>query len=229
MAGAVIVTPPEILATHLLEVIKQNFGRLLTLKSLRRLLTEMTKLSDPERAEANRKLLDELVPDKVPIDTLHPVLRLLLDERVSIRNMPLILEAIAEARIISTQPEVICEHVRQRMGFQLVAELKREDGSIPLVHLAPEWEDTFATYQIETNGGLDIALPPELFNQLADGVTERVQQTADQGLYPAIVTSMRRRRFIRTVLRARGITNPVLSFEEIGMDARPALVGMVPA
>ncbi len=230
LSGATIVSPPEILATHLLEVIKQNFSRLLTLKSLRRLLTEMTRLSDPARSEANRKLLDELVPDKVPIDTLHSVLRLLLDERVSIRNMPLILEAIAEARIETCQPETICELVRQRMGFQLVSELKREDGSIPLVQLAPEWEDTFLTYQVETKqGGVDIALPPELFNRLADGVSDRLTQTSDQGLYPAVVTSTRRRRFLRTILRARGISNPVLSFEEIGFEARPALVGMVAA
>lgn len=228
--GATIVTPPEILATHLLEIIKNNFARLLTLKSLRRLLSEMTQLSDPDRAEANRKLLDELVPDKVPMDTLHAVLRLLLDERVSIRNMPLILESIAEARLATTQPESICEHVRQRLSFQLVAEMKREDGSIPLVQLAPEWEDTFATYQIETAaGGLDIALPPDLFNRLADGVSERLDQTAQQGLFPAVVTSTRRRRFLRTILRTRGISNPVLSFEEIGFEARPALVGMVAA
>ncbi len=228
--GATIVTPPEILATHLLEVIKQNLARLLTLKSLRRLLSEMTKLSDPQRSEANRKLLDELIPDKVPIDILHAVLRLLLEERVSIRNIPLILEAVAEARIVTTQPEGICEHVRQRLGFQLVAEMKREDGTIPLVQLAPEWEDTFLTYQIETAaGGLDIALPPDLFNRLADGVSERLSEIAEQGIYPAVVTSTRRRRFLRTILRTRDIANPVLSFEEIGVDARPALVGMVAA
>ncbi|PCH68153.1 MAG: flagellar biosynthesis protein FlhA [Rhodobacteraceae bacterium] len=228
--GATIVTPPEILATHLLEVIKQNFARLLTLKSLRRLLSEMTKLSDPGRAEANRKLLDELIPDKVPIDILHSVLRLLLEERVSVRNMPLILESIAEARIFTTQPEGICEHVRQRLGFQLVAEMKREDGTIPLIQLAPEWEETFLSYQIETAaGGLDIALPPDLFNRLADGVSDRLSQTAEQGVFPAVVTSTRRRRFLRTILRTRGITNPVLSFEEIGTEARPALVGLVAA
>lgn len=230
LSGATIVTPPEILATHLLEVIKQNFARLLTLKSLRRLLSEMTQLSDPGRSEANRKLLDELIPDKVPIDTLHSVLKLLLDERVSIRNLPLILEAIAEARLTTTQPEGICEQVRQRMGFQLVSELKRDDGSIPLVQLAPEWEDAFQAYQIETNqGGFDIALPPELFNKLADGVSDRLTQTSHQGLFPAVVTSTRRRRFLRTILRARGIANPVLSFEEIGLEARPSLVGMVAA
>ncbi len=119
--GATIVTPPEILATHLLEIIKQNFSRLLTLKSLRRLLSEMTRLSDPTRAEANRKLLDELIPDKVPIDTLHAVLRLLLDERVSIRNMALILESVAEARLTTTQPAGICETAArlQTAQFQL--------------------------------------------------------------------------------------------------------------
>lgn len=230
MEGATIVTPPEILATHLLEIIKQNFPRLLTLKSLRRLLHEMTQLSDPKRAEANRKMLDDLIPDKVPMDCLHSVLRLLLEERVSIRNMSLILESIAEARLLSTQPEIICEHVRQRLGFQLVSELKRDDGTIPLVQLAPEWEDTFSSYQIETAAGaFDIALPPDLFNKLADNVTDRMTDTAQRGMYPALVTSTRRRRFLRTIMRARGISNPVLSFEEIGMDARPSLVGTVAA
>ncbi len=228
--GATIVSPPEILATHLLEIIKQNFSRLLTLKSLRRLLSEMTRLSDPVRAEANRKLLDELIPDKVPIDTLHPVLRLLLDERVSIRNMALILESVAEARLTTTQPEGICELVRQRLGFQLVAEMKREDGSIPLIQLAPEWEDTFASYQIDgPAAGLDVALPPNLFNKLADGVVGSVAQSADHGLFPAVVTSTRRRRLLRSIMQARGVSNPVLSFEEIGLEARPALVGTVPA
>lgn len=230
LAGATVVTPPEILATHLLEIIKQNFSRLLTLKSLRRLLDEMTQLSNGFRAEANRKLLDALVPDKVPMDTLHAVLRLLLEERVSIRNMPLILESIAEARMHTTQPELICEHVRQRLGFQLVAEMKREDGTIPLIQLAPEWEDKFSTYQVDAQGaGLDIALPPDLFNRLADGLSEKLGTITDQGVFAAVVTSTRRRRYLKTILKSRGITNPVLSFEEIGLEARPALVGMVPA
>jgi len=230
LSGATVVTPPEILATHLLEVIKLNFSRLLTFKSLRRLLNEMTELSDAYRAEANRKLLDDLIPDKVPMDTLHAVLRLLLEERVSIRNIPLILESIAEARVHTTQPETICEHVRQRLGFQLVAEMKREDGTIPLVQLAPEWEDTFTTYQVDVNGGnLDVALPPDMFNRLAEGLSERLNMVTEQGVFAAVVTSTRRRRYLRTILKSRGITNPVLSFEEIGLEARPALVGMVAA
>ncbi|MBR9837575.1 MAG: flagellar biosynthesis protein FlhA [Rhodobacteraceae bacterium] len=230
ITGATIVTPTEVLATHLLEVIKRNFGRLLTLKSLRRLLDEMVSLSNRSRAEANRRLLDELIPDKVQIDTLHQVLRLLLEEQVSIRNLPLILEAIAEMRGQQSGPETICEHVRQRIGFQLVAGMRRRDGTIPLIQLAPEWEDTFSTYQIEgARGGLDVALPPDMFETLTSGVAAEIGQAGNRGIFPALVTSARRRRFLRTILSAKGISNPVLSFEEIGIEARPSLVGVVAA
>jgi flagellar biosynthesis protein FlhA len=230
LMGLTVVGPAEVLATHLLEVIKRNLPRLLTLKALRRILDELTQLSDPARAEANRRLFDELIPEKVPVETLLAVLRLLLDERVSIRNLGLILESIAELRGAQAAPEVICEHVRHRLGFQLVAELRREDGTIPLLQLAPEWERAFAEHEVEGERGLpDVALPPEDFNRLARAVAERLARAAEQGATPALVTSTRRRRFLRTVLKAKGITAPVLSFEEIGLEARPALIGQVPA
>lgn len=230
LLGITTVSATEVLATHLLEVTKRNFPRLLTMKALRRLLDELVNLSDVDRAEANRRLLEDLVPDKVPMDLLLSVARLLLEERVSIRNLPLILEAIAEARSTHVSAEAICEHVRQRLGFQLVAEVRREDGTLPLIQLAPEWEQIFGTYQIEgERGQADVALPPEDFNRLAGGVADRLAQAAETGTYPAIATSRLRRRFLRMVLSAKGINNPVFSFEEIGLEARPALVGMVPA
>ena len=140
-----------------------------------------------------------MIPDKVPIDVLHAVLRMLLEEQVSIRNLPLILEAVAEARAQNAQTEAICEHVRQRLGFQLVAEIRRIDGTLPLIQLAPEWEETFSTYQVESERGLDIALPPELFNQLADRTSEKINSANQNGIYPALVTNTRRRRFLRNI------------------------------
>lgn len=230
LEGLTVVNPPEILATHLLEVIKSNLARLMTHKALRRLLDEMVNLSDPQRAEANRRMLDKLVPDKVPVDLLLNVLRLLLEERVSIRNLALVIEAIAEARQAHPTIEGIAEHVRQRLGFQLVAQMRREDGTIPLIQLAPEWEDIFVAHQVGgERGGGDVALPPDEFNRLAGAIADKVGEASEAGAHAAIVTSMRRRRFLRTVLAAKGIANPVLSFEEIGIDARQSLVGLVAA
>ncbi|MGB1033846.1 MAG: FHIPEP family type III secretion protein, partial [Primorskyibacter sp.] len=230
LRGATTIAPTEVLATHLLEITKRNFQRLLTLKALRRILDEMTLLSNEDRANANRRLLDELIPDRVPVDCLHAVLRLLLSERVSIRNMPIILEAIAESRSGTTQPETLCELVRQRLGAQLVAELKRADGTVPLIQLASDWEEQFVAYQVDGDrGGYDIALPPDQFEKLTNGLATQITETAERGINAAVITSARRRRFITTLLSVKGLTNPVLSFEELGYEARPTLVGVVAA
>ena len=229
LAGATVVSPTEVLATHLLEVIKSNFARLVGLRSLRKMLEELSALSDADRAEANRRLFDELIPDKVPMDLLLSVVRLLLEERVSVRNLPLILESIAETRSPTMSPDQICEHVRQRLAFQILADLRTQDGSVPLVQLAPDWEDTFANYQIGDDPRADVALPPELFNQLTSGIVEKIGSASEAGHYPAIVTSTRRRRFLRTILGSKGISNPVLSFEELAQETRPSLVGLVAA
>lgn len=229
LAGLTVVSAAEVLATHLLEIIKANLARMLSMRGLRRLLDEFVSLSDASRAAANRRLLEDLVPDKVPMDMLLSVLRLLLEERVSIRNLPLILEAVAEARNFGP-PEAICEHVRQRLGFQITAEVQREDGTLPLIQLAPEWEKTFTAHQLDTERGTrDVALPPELFSKLANGLLEKINRASEAGVFPAIITSTIRRRFLRTVLAAKGLTTPVLSFDELSVDSRPAIVGQVSA
>ncbi len=228
LLGLTTVAPSEVLATHLLEVLKRNLDRVLNLKTLQALLDAFVALSDGDRAAANKRVLDDMIPDRVPMDLLHAVLRLLLAEQVSVRNLPLILEAIAEARPASPQPEVICEHVRQRLGFQLIADLKRADGALPLIQLSGQWEGVFQQFQTRSDAAIpEVALPPDRFNALASALADKVAAASDKGSYPAIITSAMRRRFIRTVAQARGITNPVLSFEEVGMEARPALVGLV--
>jgi flagellar biosynthesis protein FlhA len=158
---------------------------------------------------------------------LQQVLRLLLEERVSIRNLTLILEAIAEVYTSQASAEVICEHVRHRIGFQLVAGIQEPDGAVPLIQLAPAWEELFQKYQMpEGSGIVDVALPPGEFNRLAASIAERIAHAGAQGRYPAVITSTKRRRFLHTVLTAKGIRNPVLSFEEIGTNTRPAVLGL---
>jgi flagellar biosynthesis protein FlhA len=78
-------------------------------------------------------------------------------------------------------------------------------------------------------GQRDVALPPEQFNKLATGIADRLNRAAEAGNFPALVTSTLRRRFLRTVLAAKGISAPVLSYDEIGMEARPAMLGVVAA
>jgi len=230
MAGETTVTPTEVLATHLLEVIKANFPRLLGLKELQRLLDAYSRVSSQDKAIANRRLLEELVPAKVSHDTLLAVLRHLLSERISVRNLPVILETIAARRDMDPTPEDTAEHVRHRLADQITAELKRPDGTVPLLQLAPAWEEAFARHQIDGPGaGRDVALPPDLFQRLAANMADGIGRAAEQGTSPAIVTTARRRRFVQAVLQTRGLPNPVISYEEIGTVAVPSIVGSVAA
>lgn len=227
LAGYSVITPTEVVATHLLEIVKSNFGRLFSRRMLRKLLDEFVNVSEPARAAANRRLLDEFVPEKAPVDALQGVLRRLLDEQVSVRNLPRILEAIAEARQISTAEDAMTEHVRRRLGFQLVAEASEADGALPMIQLRPEWEELFSQHALAGEDGVDdVALPPSEFNRLASAVAEKVAEASRLGRHPIIATSARRRRFLKTVLEAKGVRNAVLSFDEIGVSARPALIGV---
>ena len=227
LSGLSVITPTEVVATHLLEIIKDNFGLLFSRRAMRKLLEEFVSVSDQARAAANRRLLDEFIPDKVPVDLLQGVLRRLLDEKVSVRNLPLILEGITDAKRVTSSEDVITEHVRTRIGFQLVAENAEADGALPMIQLAPEWEKLFTDYQVEDEGGVvDIALPPSEFNRLAGAIAEKVADASAKGRNPVIATTGRRRRFLRTVLSAKGVRNAVLSFDEIGANAKPALLGV---
>lgn len=225
--GLAVVDPPEVISTHLLETIKQNFARLVTRRSVRRILDEFSKTTDLDRAAANRQLIDEFIPEKAPIEFVQAVFRLLLDELTPIKNLPVILEAIADGRNIFTTPEDVTEYVRQRIAMSFVTKLQSEDGSLPLVQIGLDWEDVFAKFET-TNAAnqTDVALPPEEFNRLAKSVLEQINQAAERNVSPAIVTTASRRRFIRAVLHAKKIRNPVLSYDEIDPTAQPTLIGV---
>ena len=227
LEGLSVVNAIEVVSTHLLEVIKQNFSRLFSRRTMRKLLDEFIQQTDPKRAATNRRILDEFVPDKVSVDQLQSVLKLLLDERVSIRNLPLILEAISEISGATGVPEAIAEHVRHRLGFQIISDVREADGTLPLIQLGPAWEELFQEHQIENpSGAVDVALPPSEFNRLATAIAEKISTAASGGHFPAIVTTTKRRRFLYNVLTAKGIRNPVFSFDEIGTQVKPAMLGV---
>lgn len=229
LTGLTVVSAAEVLATHLLEVIRSHLPDLISLRGLRRLLDEFINLSDSTRAAANRRLLDDMIPDKVPLDLLMAVLRLLLEEQVSIRNLPLILEGVAESRGLNSA-EAICEHVRHRLGFQLVAELRREDGTIPLIQLAPEWELAFAAHQADKElSSKELILPPDQFAKLANNIVDRVNRLAEKGITATIITSTLRRRFLKNIVHAKGLKVSVLSYDELSVDAKASIVAVVAA
>ena len=114
-----------------------------------------------------------------------------------------------------------------RLAYQFVGKLRDGQGRVPIVQIGPQWEKTFGEYELSDDAGRkDIALPPATFNDLAKAIKDKLDQGASQGHYAAIATSQKRRRFIKTVMAAKNIRNPVIAYEEIMTNERPAIVGV---
>ena len=121
------VDPVSVLLTHLSEVIHNNLAQLLSYKDMRALLDRL----EPEY----KRLLDDICPSQISQSTLLATLKLLLAERVSIRNLSLILEAVAEVAPHARRPEQIAEQVRIRLSQQICGDLA-DDGALAVLNSA---------------------------------------------------------------------------------------------
>jgi len=223
IAGASVVTPMEVLSTHLMETVKAQMPALLTLGSLQRLMQELRSLSDETRAQAYQRVFDSMIPDKVAPEQLLSVLRLLLEDRISIRNLSLIVEGVHESR--SPDPEIAAEFVRRRLRGQITEALADPDGQLDVMQLHPGWESEFLRAEAEP-GRTPGALTPPLIQRL----TEKLRLAAaalPPEAQPALVVPDHRRRLVRAMARGAGLSWPVLGLDEVDPQARVRLVGTV--
>ena len=214
--GFTVVEPAEVMATHLLETVQAQFSKLMTRKTLRAVLDAFTSPSDPDRAAANRRFVEDMIPDKVSHDLLQQVLRDLLSERISIRQLPLIVEAAAEGRGVDLSVEDIAEHVRRRMAFGFVSKLAGDSGELPMIELSDQWTDKL---QAEATSPMAAA------TELAQALRLPLERAAELGSTPVIAVRAGLRRTVRRLLASQGIRNAVLSLDEIQGHATPRLLG----
>ena len=133
--GYTVVTPAAIITTHVTEVVKDHMSELLTYGATQALLDELDK--------PYQKLVTDLVPGQITVSGIQKILQNLLAERISIRDLPTILEGISEGCTFTKDINLITEHVRGRMARQISESNTNESGFIPLITLSPEWEKEF--------------------------------------------------------------------------------------
>ena len=217
--GYTIVDPATVLTTHLTEVLKDNMADLLSYAEVQKLLKELT----PEQ----RKLADDLIPSVVSATTVQRVLQALLRERVSIRDLPQILEGIGEAVGQSAGVTAIVEHVRARLARQLCWANRSDDGALPIITLSPDWEQAFGDALIGSGEDRQLALAPSRLQAFIRTVRETFDQAAQHGETGVLLTSPTVRPYVRSIVeRFRGQT-VVMSQNEIHPRARLKTVGQV--
>jgi flagellar biosynthesis protein FlhA len=217
--GLTVVDPGTVLTTHLTEVLKTHMSELLSFAETRKLLDDLP-------AE-HKKLVEELIPSQIAVNGVQRVLQTLLAERVSIRDLPAILEGIAEAVGHTKNALYITEHVRARLARQLCNQHLSPGGYLPLIALSPAWEQAFAESIVGTGEDKQLAMAPSQLQQFITTVRERFDEAGQKGDVPVLLTGPQIRPFVRSIVERFRPQTVVLSQNEIHASVRLRTLGQV--
>jgi flagellar biosynthesis protein FlhA len=210
----------SVLLTHLSEVIHNNLAQLLSYKDMRALLDRL----EPEY----KRLVDEMCPSQISYSGMQAVLKLLLAERVSIRNLSLILEAIAEVAPHVRRPEQIVEHVRIRLAQQICGEIQ-EQGVLRVLRLGNRWDLVFhQSLKRDAKGDVvEFDIDPRLMEQFATEASAAIRGRMEDKHVFALVTTAETRTYVRMIVERMFPTLPVLSQLEIARGFEVKSLGSI--
>jgi flagellar biosynthesis protein FlhA len=213
-----VVDPSTVITTHLTEVVKENITELLS-------YTEVQKMLD-DIGEEHKKLLKDVVPDVVTVATLQKVLHNLLAESISVRDLPSILEATADAVRSTKSLIAITEMVRMRLSRQICHAYTNNEGFIPVVTLSQEWEDVFAESLV---GGDEkqLIMQPSKMQEFVAKVRKIYDEQAMRGHIPILMTSGTARPYVRSMLERFRPSTAVMSQNEVHFKAKIRTLGVV--
>jgi len=215
-----VVEPATVLTTHLAEVVKENIAEFLSYMETQKILSAMP--------QDQQKLVADLIPSTITVGGLQRVLQMLLAERVSIRDMSTILEAIQEACASNLKSvSSIVAHVRTRLSRQISDSLVGAGGYIAVVVLSPEWEDTLAGSLVGGPEDRQLALGADKLREFLDRIKATVDAAVHAGEKPALLTSMQVRYHVHCIVDRIRINVPVIAQAEIHRRARVKIVGTI--
>lgn len=210
--------PMSVMLTHLSEIVRNNLAQLLSYRDLR-IITEGL---EPEY----KKLLDEIVPGMMSFSSLQGVLKLLLAERVSVRNLNLILESVAEIASHTRKPELIAEHVRMRMAQQICGDLT-EEGLLRVLRLGHSWDSIFLQALKRDGRGevVEFDINPDSLEKFANDATRHIKPLLETGKSFVLATAPEARPYVRMIIDRVFPNLPVLSHLEVSRAGQIDLVG----
>ena len=217
--GYTVVDPPTVVTTHLTEVVKDNMAEMLSHAETQKLLDDLDK--------DQHKLIGELIPNQMTVGGLQRVLQNLLAERVSIRDLPTILEGVAEACGHTRNVTMITEHIRSRLARQISDANCGPQGFIPLLTLSPEWEQAFAESLVGAGEEKQISMPPSQLQDFISRVRQTFERFAMQGETPVLLTSPMVRPYVRSIIERFRPMTVVMSQSEIHPKARIKTLGQI--
>ena len=205
--GYTIVDPGSVLITHLSEAIKRASHLILARQDVQTLVDHLK--------EQNPTLVSELIPDLVNIGIIQRVLQNLLREGISIKNLAVIMECIADFAPASKNPDDLSEQVRKRLGVYFVADFESEPGMLKALTLDPRFEQLLMTKVQRTQFEVGLVIDPQTAQHLLNELTSRMTAMAEQGLTPVILTTAELRLAFKRFFEPSLTKLAVLSYQEL--------------
>ncbi|MBY0338177.1 MAG: FHIPEP family type III secretion protein, partial [Acetobacteraceae bacterium] len=218
--GCTVVDAAGVLATHMTEVVRDNLSELLSHAETRRLLDALP--------DEHRRLVSDLIPAQANLGLVQRVLQALLAERVSIRDLPTILEGIQDALNAGARAmPALLGAVRQRLARQITESVLSPEGYVPLIALGAEWEAAFQESLVGPAEERQLAMAPSRLSEFVARLREELDTAGARGEAPALVCSGTIRPHLRAVVERLRPTTPVLAQGELHPRARIRVLSQV--
>lgn len=217
--GYTVVDAPTVITTHITEVVKDNMSDLLSYAETQKLLDELPK--------EYQKLVADVIPGHMTVGGLQRILQNLVAERISVRDLPTILEGIAEATVYTKNIAFITEHVRSRLARQICDANTNGSGFVPLLTLSPEWEQAFNDSLLGDGEDRQLAMAPSQLQDFIGAVREQFEKFLNMGESPVLLTSPAIRPYVRSVIERFRPATIVMSQNEIHPKAKIRTLGQI--
>ena len=216
--GYTVVDATSVITTHLAETIKRFAHEILGREETKQLIDKVK--------ETFPSIVEELVPSLLSIGQIQKILQKLLKEKVSIRNLPVILETLADWAVFTKNPDYLTEYVRQSLSRQITQKLT-VGKMIQVITVNAQVEKMISENLQETEQGIYLTLDPQSIQQLVLSLNETIQQVVKVGIQPIIMTSPTIRMYVKQIVERINEDIPVISFNELESDVEVQNIGVV--
>ena len=217
--GYTVVDPPSVVSTHITEVIKANAYDLLGRQETKQLIDHLK--------ESYPILVEEVTPNPLSIGEVQKVLAKLLKENVSIRNLPVIFETLADFGKVTSDTDILTEYARQSLARQITSQYSQQNDSLKVVTVSGKVEKVIADGIQQTEHGNYLAIEPTVSQRILEAIASQVEQLSIMETTPIVLCSPAVRMYIRQLTERYFPHIPILSYNELEANVEVQSVGVV--
>ncbi len=217
--GYTVVDPPSVVSTHLTEVLKVNANLLIGRQETKELIDHLQ--------ESYPILVEEVTPNPLTVGEVQKVLAKLLKENVSIRNLPLIFETLADYGKATLDTDILAEYVRQALARQITKQYANDEPVLKVITVSGKVEKMIADSIQQTENGNYLAMDPEESQRILEAAATQIEELSQIQQTPIFLCSPAVRMYMRQLTERYFPQVPILSYNELETDVEVQSIGVV--